>query len=197
MPGHFAMLPQLNAHILNHLLSQNTWAAEQLRPFSGKVIRLSVPPLHTTLAIEGNGQFAPAAPDAAITAEIALSPGAAARVLFEPDTASSLATMQGDSELAAAVGKVLRGLRWDAEEDLSRIIGDIPAHELARAGSHISEELRRQAWSIAGMFAEYWLEEQPLVAKKRHLDGFSRDVDALREDVERLAKRLERLEKPS
>jgi len=191
------MLTQLNAHLLNHLLSQNTWAAAQLRPFSGKVIRLSILPLHTTLVIEGNGQFAPAAPDATIAAEIALSPSAVARLALEPDAASGLAALQGDSELAAAVGKVLQGLRWDAEEDLSRIIGDIPAHELTRVGSRIRGELRRQAWSLAGMFAEYWLEEQPLIAKKRHLDSFSRDVDALREDVERLAKRLERLEKPA
>jgi len=191
------MLTQLNAHLINHLLSQNTWATEQLRPFSGKVVRLSIPPLHTTLVIEGNGQFVPAAPDATIAAEIALSPSAVARLALEPDAASGLAALQGDSELAAAVGKVLQGLRWDAEEDLSRIIGDIPAHELTRVGSRISRELRRQAWSLAGMFAEYWLEEQPLIAKKRHLDSFSRDVDALRENVERLAKRLERLEKPS
>jgi ubiquinone biosynthesis protein UbiJ len=191
------MLTQFSAHIINHLLSQNTWEAEQLRPFSGKVVRLSIPPLHTTLVIESTGQFATAAPDATIAAEIALSPGAAARLAFEPDAASSLAVLQGDSELATAVGKVLQGLRWDVEEYLSSIIGDIPAHELTRVGSRIGGELRRQAWSIAGMFAEYWLEEQPLVAKKRHLDSFSRDVDALREDVDRLAKRLERLEKPA
>jgi ubiquinone biosynthesis protein UbiJ len=44
------------------------------------------------------------------------------------------------------------------------------------------------------MFAEYWLEEQPLIAKRRHLEQFSRAVDALHEDTERLAKRLEKLE---
>jgi ubiquinone biosynthesis protein UbiJ len=44
------------------------------------------------------------------------------------------------------------------------------------------------------MFAEYWLEEEPLIAKKTHLAQFARDVDALREDAERLEKRLERLE---
>jgi ubiquinone biosynthesis protein UbiJ len=45
------------------------------------------------------------------------------------------------------------------------------------------------------MLAEYWLEEQPLIAKKRHLEEFSTEVDALRNDVDRLAKRLEKLER--
>lgn len=188
---------KLTADALNHLLRQNTWAAEQLRPYAGKVVRLTLPPLQTTLAINGAGEFAAAAPDAPVDAEISLTPGAALRLLLQPDAAANLATLHGDTQLATAVGKVLHGLRWDAEEDLSRIVGDIPAHELSRAGARIKHELGRQAWSIAGMFAEYWLEERPLIAKKRHLEQFARDVDALRDDAERLAKRIERLEKQS
>lgn len=185
---------KLTAEALNHLLRQNGWASEQLRPFSGKVIRLTLPPFHSTLSIDQAGEFAAAAPDTPADAEIGLTPGAAIRLLVEPDAANGLVSLQGDSELASAVGKVLRGLRWDAEEDLSRIVGDIPAHELSQAASRIRREIGRQAWSIAGMFAEYWQEEQPLIAKKRHLEQFARDVDALRDDVERLAKRIERLE---
>ncbi|OIQ79980.1 hypothetical protein GALL_382670 [mine drainage metagenome] len=94
-------------------------------------------------------------------------------------------------EVAATVGQVLQGLRWDFEEDLSRIAGDIPAHQIARTGNRIRQEAERQAASVAGMLAEYWLEESPLIAKRVHLERFSRAVDTLRDDAERLAKRLE------
>ena len=47
---------------------------------------------------------------------------------------------------------------------------------------------------MAGQFAEYWLEEQPLIAKQRHLDGFSRDIAALQADIERIAQRVKDLE---
>lgn len=185
---------RLTADALNHLLRQNNWAIDKLRPYAGKTIRVTVPPLQSALTVDGTGVFCAAEPDAPIAAEIRLSPSAALRLLVEPEAAMNMAALEGDMELASTVGKVLQNLRWDAEEDLSRIVGDIPAHQLAQTGSRIRHELGRQAASIAGMFAEYWLEEQPLVAKKSHLAQFSHDVDALREDAERLAKRIERLE---
>ena len=182
------------ADALNHLLRQNSWASEQLRPYAGKTVRISIPPLSSTLRIEPWGEFSPAADQTGVDAEITLSPGAALRALFDPETAASSATLVGDTELGAAVGKVLRKLRWDAEADLSRIVGDIPAHEFSKAGAHVRQELGRQALALASMFSDYWLEEQPQIAKQRHLEQFAHDVDALRDDVERFAKRLERLE---
>lgn len=182
------------ADALNHLLRQNPWAPPWLRPHAGKTVRLSLPPLQSTLTINAGGEFEAAMRGAAVDAEIRLDPAAALRLLLQPESAGSVASLTGDMELATAVGKVLQGLRWDAEEDLSRIVGDIPAHELSRAGSAVAREAGRQARALAGMLAEYWLEEQPLVAKRRHLQQFADGVDALRDDVERLEKRLQRLE---
>jgi ubiquinone biosynthesis protein UbiJ len=42
-------------------------------------------------------------------------------------------------------------------------------------------------------FAEYWTEEQPLIAGARDLEEFGRAVDQLRDDAARLEKRLENL----
>ena len=89
---------------------------------------------------------------------------------------------------------MLQQIRWDFEEDLSRVVGDIPAHQLTQTGARVRQELSRQALSLAGMFAEYWLEEEPLIAKRVHLERFSSAIDALRDDAERLEKRLEKLE---
>ena len=44
------------------------------------------------------------------------------------------------------------------------------------------------------MLSEYWQEEQPMLAKKRHVQRFVSEVDVLRDDTERLAKRIEKLE---
>jgi ubiquinone biosynthesis accessory factor UbiJ len=41
--------------------------------------------------------------------------------------------------------------------------------------------------------AEYWTEEQPVVASRAALSGFASEVDALRDDLERLDQRIERL----
>lgn len=184
---------KLTADTLNHLLRQNPWASAQLRPFSGKVIRISMQPFATTLAIANHGEFTPAS-GAVPDAEIILTAGAAMRMLVEGGASSGMAAVQGDAELAAVVGKVLHHLQWDAEADLSKLIGDIPAHELTQAASRIRGKIGRQALSLAGMLSEFWQEEQPQIAKQHHLEQFSHEVDALRDDVERLAKRIERLE---
>jgi len=103
--------------------------------------------------------------------------------------------LAGDVELATEVAKVLQLLQWEYEEDLSKLIGDIPAHELVRYGRRALAEGRRQTLSLAGMFAEYWLEERPLIARKRDLERFAMEVDRLRDDAERLAKNIKKLEK--
>ena len=42
--------------------------------------------------------------------------------------------MRGNDKLAAEVLLLARHLRWDAEEALSRLIGDVAAHRVAGAG---------------------------------------------------------------
>ena len=42
--------------------------------------------------------------------------------------------IEGDVRLAAEVNWLIDNVRWDAEEDLARLIGDAPAHTLAQLG---------------------------------------------------------------
>jgi ubiquinone biosynthesis protein UbiJ len=43
------------------------------------------------------------------------------------------------------------------------------------------------------MLSEYWQEEMPLIAKKRHVEKFNSEVDNLRADVARFEKKLAKL----
>ena len=47
--------------------------------------------------------------------------------------------IEGDVQLAAEVNWLADHVRWDLEEDLSRIIGDVPAHWLCQAGRTIAQ----------------------------------------------------------
>ena len=53
--------------------------------------------------------------------------------------------IEGDVQLAAEINWLIDNVRWDAEEDLARLIGDAPAHALAG--------LARQAWTALQGFA--------------------------------------------
>ena len=50
--------------------------------------------------------------------------------------------IEGDVQLAAELGWLAENLRWDVEEDLSRVLGDIPAHALADAGRRFLAALK-------------------------------------------------------
>ena len=51
--------------------------------------------------------------------------------------------IEGDVQLAAEIGWLAENLRWDIEEDLSRVLGDIPAHALADAGRRVLAGLKQ------------------------------------------------------
>ena len=50
--------------------------------------------------------------------------------------------IEGDVQLAADVNWLIANVRWDAEEDLSRVVGDAPAHAVASVGRRVAEGLR-------------------------------------------------------
>jgi ubiquinone biosynthesis protein UbiJ len=50
--------------------------------------------------------------------------------------------IEGDVQLAAEVAWLADNLRWDVEEDLARVLGDVPAHALVDAGRRLLQALR-------------------------------------------------------
>lgn len=51
--------------------------------------------------------------------------------------------IRGDAEFATQVGWLAENLRWDIEDDLARLIGDVPARQLAQLGGLFVGALRR------------------------------------------------------
>ncbi|PKO25669.1 MAG: hypothetical protein CVU35_02950 [Betaproteobacteria bacterium HGW-Betaproteobacteria-8] len=187
------MLKPLLTRLLNHLINQNAWAKEQLQPFGGKTVSFHIPPISATLTVLEDGGLAMAGDSSSADASVTIPLSVAFRLLANDDAAATLATLEGDTELAATLARVLRGISWEYEEDLSKIIGDIPAHQLAEFGRKAGHEIKTQSLNLAQMLAEYWQEEQPMIAKKRHVETFNQEVDTLREDSNRLEKRIEKL----
>jgi len=101
--------------------------------------------------------------------------------------------MTGDAALAEEVSFIARNLSWDAEEDLSRVVGDIAARRIGRAARALDGWARDAAIRTAQGAAEYWTEESPLIASRVKVEGYVREVDELRDAVERLEKRVARL----
>jgi ubiquinone biosynthesis protein UbiJ len=191
------MLDPAAAGFINHLLRGASWAREELKRFSGRTARFEIVPFALSLTILENGEVALAAAGSVPSVPAHLTPGLMLRLAARDPAAWQDVQIAGDTDFASAIHHVARNLRWDIEEDMSRVFGDIPAHRMAEAG----RTLRRwgdQAFENTGRsFAEYWTEEQPLIAGRRDIDEFSRAVDELRDDVARLEKRISLLSGPT
>lgn len=150
-------------------------------------------PFAIALTVLESGEVAAAGADAVPAATVRLGPGLLLRLAARDESAWREIDITGDTDFASALHHVARNLRWDVEEDLSRVFGDIAAHRMAETGRTFQRWGAQAAENTARAFAEYWTEEQPLIAGARDLEEFGRAVDQLRDDTARLEKRIERL----
>ncbi|PKO43513.1 MAG: hypothetical protein CVU29_10715 [Betaproteobacteria bacterium HGW-Betaproteobacteria-22] len=189
------MFKVLSTQALQHIIAQNSWASGLLSPFAGKTVQLRVPPVQTSLVILENGSLATAGETQTADACIAIPASLLPRLMAKDETAKLEIAVSGDTELATTLAKVLSHLRWDVEDDLSKLIGDVPAYRLSNMGRSAMKTLKAGVSNSAHMLSEYWQEEKPMLAKKRHVEQFNLEVDTLRSDVARLEKRLNKLVK--
>ena len=188
-----AALETAAAGFINHLLRGASWARDEFKPFAGRTARIEVVPFALALTVMESGEITPTAAGAAPAVMLRFTPGLMLRLAARDESAWREIEITGDTDFAATINRVARNLRWDIEEDLSRVFGDIAAHRMAETGRTLRRWGGQAADNTARSFAEYWTEEQPLIAARHDLDAFGRAVDQLRDDTARLEKRLAQL----
>ena len=104
------------------------------------------------------------------------------------------AELSGDVATAEAFAELLRHARPDLEGELSKLIGDIPAHEVARAARRTDDWARQAGSALTMNTSEFLQEEARQLPPRVEVNAFGRDVECLRDDVERAAQRLATLE---
>jgi ubiquinone biosynthesis protein UbiJ len=102
--------------------------------------------------------------------------------------------IRGDVELAQRYRELALLLRPDFEEELSRLVGDAPAHQLMRFASGALAFGRRALSTTTLNAAEYFAHERGDLVPRAEADVFLEGVDRLREDVDRFEARLAQLE---
>ena len=117
---------------LNHVLMQEKQAQDRLLRQKGRVVQIKAGLLVIDLIVTPAGLVdrAPAfsKPDLQLAVPVDSPKTIVQSVLAgKPPPV----TIEGDVQLAAELGWLAENLRWDVEEDLSRVIGDAPAHALA------------------------------------------------------------------
>ncbi len=99
-------------------------------------------------------------------------------------------SIRGDVELAQRYRELALLLRPDFEEELSRLVGDAPAHQLMRFALGALAFGRRAASTTTLNAAEYLAHEKRDLVPRAEADVFLEGVDRIREDVDRLEARF-------
>ena len=179
--------------LLNRLLAAEDWARQRLAPFAGETIELRAPPLPTLrLRILEGGTVAAGGAEPGLT--MTLKPELLVALARGEEHAMRAVDVQGNAKLAAEVLVLARHLRWDLEEDLSRLFGDVVAHRLAGAARAFAAWHLDAAQRVAGALVDYATEEKKVLVRHAELETLAEPLAQLRDAIARLDKRLERLE---
>jgi ubiquinone biosynthesis accessory factor UbiJ len=178
--------------LLNQLLAEEPWARLRLAPFAGETAELRAPPLPALgFRILPGGTLEAATAEPGLT--MTVKPELLAALGRGEEHAMRAVSVEGNAKLAAEVLLLARHLRWDVEESLSRLFGDVAAHRLADAGRAFAAWHLDAARRLVAAVTDYATDETQLLVRRPELDALAGSVAQLRDAIARLDKRLERL----
>jgi ubiquinone biosynthesis accessory factor UbiJ len=147
---------------LNHVLQQENEAMARISRQKGRVVHVSIAQIAMKLVATPAGLLdlavADSKPDLTLTVT-QTNPLSLLQTTLRGDKPAI--QIQGDVQLAAEVNWLVDHVRWDAEEDLSRIVGDAPAYGIMQALRQAGEMLKKFAPSAPGASASAAATSQP------------------------------------
>ena len=178
----------------NHVLGQHPWARARLVAHAGKFIRVESGLVDVRLEITASGDLVNAPGEGGSGIVFHVDPAQVPLMLADPAAALKKVHIEGDAELAQLAGTLAREVRWDAEEDLSRVVGDVPAYHVMRIARDFAAWGQDAAQRLTGSTTAYLAEEAPVLVRQTMLEEHAAGVAAARDACERLEKRIGLLE---
>ena len=191
----FATLEQL----LNQAIRLDPETPARLVPLQGQVIELQLVGLGLSLYLipEPNGIQLFSAFEGEPDCTLRGTPLALARMRGSRESADQLFSgsveITGDSEVAHRFGEFISGLDIDWEEQLSRLSGDVIAHEVGNLTRYLLNWGEQQGATTRQNLQEYLQEELRLLPGRLEIEPLLREIDRLRDDTARLEARIARL----
>jgi ubiquinone biosynthesis protein UbiJ len=200
-------------HGINHVLVSEPWALAELAKHAGKAIALEMPFGRFAVQIADDGQLKAAPPETSLMPDgeaapairtalvLTISSQALATLLASSgsirENAFKSVTIAGDADLAQLLGRLAGQLRWEYEEDLSKLIGDAPAHFAVAQGKKIASAGKAAGRDLLENAVEYLSEEKKVLLNQRDFAIHKNQLMELRDSVERLDKRIAFLQQRS
>jgi ubiquinone biosynthesis accessory factor UbiJ len=184
--------------VLNRNIAGSSTARQRCKQLEGKVLALHMTgmPLNLFFRSDGERMTIDTVDAGAAAATLSGTPLAFLRLAGPAPEAAirgGSIHIEGDAEVAQAFSELLEAAQPDLEEELSRLIGDIAAHQVGNAARTALGFGRRAIDTFTQNVAEFLTEESRDLPTRTEADEFFADVDKLRDDAARLEARLARL----
>ena len=149
--------------LANHVISAEPIAMERLRRHSGSTLEVRFAGWPSLLPGPADGGACASPPRASSSGSArARVPPAALRIEVDASNpamafvqtlsgARPRVEVSGDAAFAADVDWLAENLRWDVEDDLARVVGQGPAHAVARVGRAAASGLRTAVRTLDGL----------------------------------------------
>lgn len=200
LPPLDSLAPLLMMRGANALLRREPWARNQLSPHAGQSVRLAVDAravLHVSITSDGCLRQS----DPAVVPDVVLMiPGQRLPELWpvwrQHGTSGviGLVRIEGDAALAQTVSQLARTLRWDFEEDMSRLVGDVAAVRMAQGARALAAGLRGTVGRLQANLGEYLGDESGFGFHTPELRTLESDLRTVKARLDALEGRLGRLE---
>jgi len=184
---------------LNKFLQMDPETGSRLAPIAGKVISIEFQQLNYLIYFLMQDHDIRLLSDYGNTPDVSLA-GAPFDFLRLSRAASGSAALfesgikvTGDMDVAKQFKKVFAELAIDWEEQLSKVTGDIIAHQIGKFMRSLSIWAKTSADSLRQDVTEYIQEEMRWLPLQLEVQNFFTQVDEVRNDIERLAVRVQRL----
>lgn len=185
---------------LNHLLKQQDWARGRLLPHAGRCVRIGIDASFPLAALAPNlvcriGEDGLLHELAGGRADVSLWLKPSIQALFAglregPKGLAAHLRVDGDVLLAGVLAELAQHLRWDVEEDLSRVVGDVAAHRAVGAAQALRARAEQGGERVASATVQYFTVEQPHLVDAVSFALFRDELAELQQRVGALSARL-------
>ena len=181
---------------INHVLCHERWACKRLQSYTDMTVCIQIPPIiNFKILIDAKGEVKQANDDICVDTTVTLSPLILSRLLTQDRTAFKLIKTTGNQSFADDLIDISKHINFGLiiEHNLSKTIGDIPAHRITKAGEHMMHWQIENFNRMSQALVEYWTEEDICLTKSVSINKFIHEVKDLQLNTEQLEQRLNRL----
>ena len=188
-------IPLIVLRAINHLIEQEKWARDLLLRHDHKIVAVELPFGSFRLLIQ-DGLLQDAKQED-IESSVSLEISQEAFWAFVKDgkgAAMKFVRIYGDVDLAADLNRLFAELRWEAEEDLSKLIGDAPSRRIIVESKKVFTQANNAVEDLKSGVRDFFVNERNILLGANQFNDFKSEIRLLRDQLDRAEKKLNHIE---